>query len=142
MTNAEPGAADPRVEALRSVLDRAAGDADLRARLTADPAATLQAEGVDVDPDLPIQVLQLPLTRAAGSLLPVTADGRQLLVIPNEDADAELSDDELGDVAAGWGIGETLYNLWAKYLPPSADDLAQADRDLQRWRQHAKNPKM
>jgi hypothetical protein len=133
MTTAEPHDAGTPAEPLRSLYERVATDPELRKRLADDPIGTLHAEGIEVNPELPVQVLQLPLKRSDESWLPITADGRQLLVLPVAGGDGELSTEQLADVSGGYQWGEFEFNVFSTLFPATAEDLANADRSYKDW---------
>jgi hypothetical protein len=100
---------------LDSLRERAMTDADLRARLAADPVGTLHAAGVDLPADLPIRVIELPMTATrTDTPLAVSAAGEQLLVLPYLDEHDELSDDALVGATGGIASWEVvgIFRQW------------------------------
>jgi hypothetical protein len=96
-----------------SVLDqlrvRAATDDDLRARLAADPAAVLRAEGVEIG-DAPIRVIQVPVDPHPDTAHLPVVEGEQVLMLPYVKTDGELSDADL-EAAAG-GLSKLRESNW------------------------------
>jgi hypothetical protein len=70
------------------VIAKAWADGDFKARLVADPAGTLAAEGIELPPGLKLNVI-------------ADAPGTATFVIPPPPADGEISEEHLGAIAGG-----------------------------------------
>jgi hypothetical protein len=84
---------------MQQIIAKCWSDEAFKEKLVADPHATLAAEGVEIPEGVNIDILNN------------TADTFHL-VIPAMPDDAELSDEELDEMAGGIGFG---INLWKGY---------------------------
>jgi hypothetical protein len=88
---------------LQQLQVRAATDAALRARITADPRATLAEFGLEVPDDIRLRVVQVPTSLQAEQVPhPVVDPDEQLLLLPYVDGDTEMSEGDLEQATGGF----------------------------------------
>jgi hypothetical protein len=93
-----------QLDAFGAVLERSGSDAAFRQQLLADPRGVLQAQGLQLPSELEIVALE-------------NSDKLLNLVIPQPPAvEGELSDEQLEDVAGGFGLGIALTILAASFI--------------------------